>query len=78
MIIDLILDRKDGQTYNARDFYFSVMGYREDVPEAADAITRAMDADDESWTRYAICAYIVMNGYPAELCAWVNGRRWLD
>ena len=42
MIIDLILDRKDGQEYNAREFYYAVMEH-ESTFITNRKISRAMD-----------------------------------
>ena len=42
MIVDLILDRKDGEPYNAHDFYVNVMGY-EAIFGMDFSISRALD-----------------------------------
>ena len=77
MIIDLILDRKDGQQYDAREFYFSVMDYRETAGDWADGIARALDSGTEDDVRGALCRYIIEAGYPAALCAWICRQNWL-
>ena len=47
MIIDLILDRKDGHEYNAREFYYEVLEY-ESTFNFNRAISRAMDYGTEN------------------------------
>lgn len=73
MIIDLILDRRAGDDYSARDFYFDVMGYGPIGYE----ITRAMDGGTENDIRRALCSYIRENGYNPEICKYVNSVSWL-
>lgn len=77
MIIDLILDRKDGHGYTAREFYFNVMEYRYLTPEDCDAITRAMDGGTNEDVCGALCAYIISQGYNPALCAWICRQNWL-
>mgnify|MGYP003196611153 FL=1 len=43
MIIDLILDRKDGKEYVPGDFYTGVMGYLDVFPEIVIPIAEAME-----------------------------------
>ena len=77
MIIDLILDRKDGQPYNAREFYNDVMQYAETWPEMANPITRAMDDSDENDVRRELCAYIDSQDYNPEIKDYINSVQWL-
>ena len=74
MIIDLILDRKDGNSYNAREFYFSVLEYG---GPNAERITRAMDSGTEQHVKHELCAYILENDYSPEICDYINGQSWL-
>lgn len=74
MIIDLILDRRDGQEYNPRQFYAEVMEYG---GRDAERITRAMDADNEQATRVELCLYIIRNDYPGEICDFIRSVKWL-
>ena len=73
MIVDLILDRKDGAKYNAHDFYVDVMGYG----EIGEDITRAMDFGTESDVRRELCEYITANEYNPAICDYINSREWL-
>lgn len=74
MIIDLILDRKDGVNYNAHDFYMDVMGYG----EIGEDITRAMDFGTESDVRRELCNYVVRNEYNPAICNYINSTSWLQ
>lgn len=78
MIIDLILDRKDGQPYNAREFYNDVMQYAETWPELANPITRAMDEGDENDVRRELCAYIDGQEYNPAIKEYINSVQWLE
>lgn len=73
MIIDCILDRKDYDSYNANDFYFSVLDYG----RVGDEITRAMDEGTDEDVKSALCNYIDRNGYNPEIKNFINSKRWL-
>lgn len=77
MIIDLILDRKDGKHYNARDFYFDVLRYRTVFPELSDPITYAMDEMEEQDVKNALCNYIDICEYNPEIKNYINSVNWL-
>lgn len=77
MIIDLILDRKGGDEYNARDFYYNVLQYRETWPNLSDPITRAMDGGTEQDVKKALCSYVSAAGYSPEICDYINSVNWL-
>ena len=71
MIIDKILDRKDGQQYNPKEFYIDMMNYE------ADNITKAMDNKDNIFVQSALCNYIVDNGYNLDLLVYITSNNWL-
>jgi hypothetical protein len=78
MIVDLILDRKDDErdgidSYNAREFYFGVMGYG----EIGDDITRCMDEGEEWDVKMALMRYILRNGYNEKICDYICSVNWL-
>lgn len=76
MIIDLILDRKDGYPYNVRDFYYDVSAY-----EAEDGhfpISRALDSGTEEDVKRELCNYILENGYNKKICKYINSVNWLE
>ena len=74
MIIDLILDRKDGKQYNAHDFYMDCMEYGGSGID----ISRAMDCGTESDVKAALCAYIDGNQYNPEIKDYINNVYWID
>lgn len=76
MIIDLILDRKDGIEYNAKQFYLDVREY-EDIFELGYAISKAMDYGTNLDIRKALCDYIEDNGYNHEIKDYVNSQKWI-
>ena len=78
MVIDLILDRKDGVPYNPHKFYRECMEYSSIFSGVADGITRAMDFGDESDVRRELCNYVVGNGYNPSICEYINSREWLN
>lgn len=74
MIIDKILDRKDGELYKARDFYFNVLQYG----STGDEITRAMDGGTEDDVKKALCDYITGNEYNPQICDYIKSVEWLS
>ena len=78
MIIDLILDRKDGEEYgeeyNARDFYYACLRYG----EVGDDITRALDSGTEKDVKKALCDYVIDNDYNKNICKYINSVNWLE
>ena len=72
MIIDLILDRKDGESYNPETFY----RYCFDEPGGA-LITYAMDYLNEIDVKQALCGYVMINGYSEAICEYINSVEWL-
>lgn len=76
MIIDLILDRRDGVPYDPALFAFSVYDYREAFPEAAGPILAALESKTEQIVKHALCGYVLENGYDPALCDYINGVTW--
>lgn len=81
MIIDLILDRKDGVKYSAREFYYRVMEYEtifkfENSIERS--ISRALDYGTNKDVQKALCAYIDSQGYNAQIKDYINSVDWID
>lgn len=77
MIIDLILDRKDGAGYTPRDFYMEVMQYGRAFPNLAHPITMAMDAGNEQDVKTALCNYIDECDYNPQIKNYINSQNWL-
>ena len=76
MLIDLILDRKDGQPYNARQFYNEVSDYIDVFPSYMD-VTRAMDSGTEADVQRALCEYVAREEYNPALTAYIRSVQWL-
>ena len=76
MIIDLILDRKGGNEYNAHDFYCDVMEY-ESTFNFNRAISRAMDGGTEQDVKKALCDYVINQRYNTGICTYINSVNWL-
>lgn len=74
MIIDLILDRKHGFPYNAKEFYKNVMLYEEGTDFE---ISRALDGGTEKDVKKALCDYVIENGYNPSICNYINKTTWL-
>ena len=78
MIIDLILDRKDGEAfgerYNASQFYRDCVCYG----SIGWDITRAMDYGTEKDVRRELCNYVTDNEYNPDICKYINSRNWLN
>lgn len=75
MLIDLILDRRDGQRYIARDFYNSVMQYSETF-ESYLPVARALDGGTEDEVKDELCRYIDTEYNPA-IKDYINSVSWL-
>jgi len=75
MIIDLILDRYDGDAYDPKEFYDMVMEYEEgtDYP-----ISTALDGGEEEDIRRELCAYIDDGNYNPKIKDFINSVKWFD
>lgn len=78
MIIDLILDRKNGRRYSAHDFYLEVRKYESlGVGVHGEDISIAMDYGDNRDVQRALCQYIQRNGYPADIEDHIRSQVWV-
>jgi hypothetical protein len=75
MLIDLILDRKSGESYNPKALYNYLMGYDY---ESYQSISRAMDSAGEEEVKRALCSYIITQGYNLEIMSYILSVNWLD
>lgn len=73
MIIDLILDRKDGIPYQSRKFYREVMEYG----DVGEGIASALDYGEEADVKRELAAYLISNGYNPEIEEYINSQDWL-
>ena len=81
MIIDLILDRKEGEEageeYDAREFYSDISEWVGLDPTFAGDISAAMDYGTNEDVRAALCRYIDAGRYNPALKDWINSREWV-
>lgn len=77
MIIDLILDRRDGVAYDPALFAFDVNDYRETWPELAGPILAALSSKSETAVKKALCGYVLAAGYSPDICDYINSVSWL-
>jgi len=73
MIIDLILNRKDGETYSARQFYAGVMQYG----EIGHGIAAALDSGENKDVQRELCTYIDEQEYNPDIKNYINDQEWL-
>ena len=77
MVIDCILDRKDGEDMNVKydphRFYCDILPYGEE----SEYITSAMDYGEEDDVKYRLCEYVMTHHYNPEICNYINSRNWL-
>ena len=82
MIIDLILDRKDGERYgepyDAKEFYDKVTEYIRTFPELAVPIARAMDSGTNEDVQTALCNYIDFCDYNESIKDYIRSRTWVE
>lgn len=76
MIIDLILDRKNGATYNAEDFYRDIIGY-ENIFELSHDISVSLDFGTNTDVQQALCRYIDDHNYNPDLKQYICSVNWI-
>lgn len=59
--------------YEPANFYREIYPYG----DVAVNITLAMDYGEESDVKWALCDYVIKNGYNPEICNYINSRNWL-
>lgn len=73
MIIDLVLNRKDGKAYNPKEFYNEVSQYGSIGFDIADA----MDSGTEEQVKRSLARYIVNENYNLDIITYINSQNWL-
>ena len=76
MLIDLILDRRDGCKFDPVDFAFSVNDYAE-IFDCVRPVLAALSSHVEQAVKHALCGYVLGAGYNPEICDYINGVSWL-
>ena len=76
MIVDLILDRKDGLAYNPISFYNSCKNYESSF-NFSFSISKAMEQGVEQKVKHILCEYIFSQDYNPAICDYINSVNWL-
>lgn len=77
MIIDIILDRKDGAiSYDASKHLKAIYDYATDA--GMTELATAVDGGTEDDVKAALMCYIATCGYPLELLDYIARVRWTD
>lgn len=77
MIIDVILDRKDGAIkYTAATHLKAIYDYATDA--GMTELATAVDGGTEDDVKAALMRYITVCGYPSALLDYIAGVRWTD
>ena len=77
MIIDLILDRKDGVEYDPHKFFGMICEYEDNFGWTDHKISNAMESGNEQDVKRELCSYVINNGYNPEICNYINSVSWL-
>lgn len=72
MLVDFILDRKEGIEYDPRELY----DYCQEE-EAYWGVARALDGGTEEDIKGELCGYILGNGYNPDICDYICSVNWL-
>lgn len=75
MIIDLILDRKEGKKYNVNEFADMVSKYNTDLADYR--IINALGMGTEERVKEELCNYVVGYGYSDKICDYIKSVNWL-
>lgn len=76
MIIDLILDRKDGVPYDPRKFYYEILGY-ENTFNFDFSISETLDYGSELDVKNTLKKYIKTQGYNEDINQYIDSVNWL-
>lgn len=76
MLIDKILDRRDGEEYSPRDLYNYLQEEGEVFAFYWD-YARIMDEGTEKEMQDALCEYVTASGYRLDVCDYVRSVDWL-
>jgi hypothetical protein len=75
MIIDIILDRKNGKEYNADEFFEQLAQYSKAINDLS--ICNAFGMGTEKEVKDSLCNYVTGYGYNTEICKFINKVKWL-
>ena len=74
MIIDKILDRRDGCNYSREDARYI---YEESFEFGFWELSRALDGGTDDDVKRELCRYIDMNDYNPEIKNYINSVSWV-
>lgn len=77
MLVDVILDRRAGDEYSARELYYYCQEEGAIFGDLYWDVARAMDEGDEKMVRDALCRYVIKGGYNTDICDYINSVNWL-
>jgi hypothetical protein len=76
MIVDLILNRKDGEPYNAKDTYIYITEH-ESIFNKEYPISRAFDGGTNKDVQNALSQYITDGGYNSKIIDYIRSVDWV-
>lgn len=76
MIVDLILNRKDGEPYNAKDTYNYITEH-ESLFNKEYPISRAFDMGTNEDVQNALSKYITDGGYNPKIIEYIKSVDWI-
>lgn len=76
MVIDCIMDRKEGIEYDKNDFLEYVINENDDC--LFDDLIFALELNKELETKVALSKYVVDNGYNPDICGYIWSVNWCD
>lgn len=75
MLIDQILDRRDGCRYSAKELYYYCM---ESINPHCQAVSAALDSNDDEAVKRALISYLLYGLYPLDIINFVLSVKWTD
>jgi hypothetical protein len=78
MIVDMILYRREKGTYEPVAFALLCNDYEKQFPNMNYGIANSMKVDNEQKIKEALCNYIIVEGYPLEICDYINKVKWIN
>lgn len=77
MLVDFILDRRDGIEYDPRELYDYCNEMGAIFGDSYWNVARALDGGTNEDIRLELCAYILGGGYNPQICDYINSVDWL-
>ena len=77
MIIDLILNRKEGSSYDAKTFYNEVTNWGSLGIIEGFKIAEALDSGENADVKRELAKYIINQEYNLNIISYINSVNWL-